>query len=468
MQSLLNIFRPAPFTEPIKDQAVVKKEYNYWRWRIFYGSFIGYALYYFTRKSFTFAMPALIADLGFTKSDLGMLGSILAITYGFSKFASGILGDRSNPRYLMAAGLIITGTINILFGLSSSLIAFAVLWGLNGWFQGFGWPSACRILTHWYAPKERGTWWSLWNVSHNVGGAIIPLIAAFCAAHYGWRYAMYVPGIICIVMGFFIINRLRDIPQTLGLPRVEEFKQDPSIKNKSAANEERQLTVKEALFDYILTNKFIWLLAFSYFCVYIVRTAANDWSALFLVEQKHYGQIVASSTVSWFEVGGFLGSLLAGFISDYIFAGRRAPIMVIYMIAITIPILAFWLMPGSSVILDATWMFLIGFLIFGPQMLIGCAAADLSHKKAASSATGFVSCFAYLGAAVAGSPLGYALDTWDWDSLFIIMLVCSLLSLLMLVPMWNARSKALEPIAEPEPAHGGVGELQPQPAAVSK
>jgi OPA family sugar phosphate sensor protein UhpC-like MFS transporter len=70
---------------------------------------------FFTRKSFTFAMPALMQDLGFDKSQLGV-GSILSITYGLSKFLSGIFGDRSNPRYFMAMGLILTGLFNIFSG----------------------------------------------------------------------------------------------------------------------------------------------------------------------------------------------------------------------------------------------------------------------------------------------------------------------------------------------------------------
>jgi len=91
--------------------------------------FVGYIFYYFTRKSFTFAMPALMQDLGFDKSQLGILGSILSITYGLSKFLSGIMADRSNPRYFMAIGLILTGILNILFGLSSSLIFFCFFGG---------------------------------------------------------------------------------------------------------------------------------------------------------------------------------------------------------------------------------------------------------------------------------------------------------------------------------------------------
>ena len=226
MNALFKLFRQAPNVPEMEDPEVVKSSYRYWRTRIFYSMFIGYAFYYFTRKSFTFAMPGLIEDLQLTKGELGLLGSVLYITYGLSKFASGILSDRCNPRYFMAVGLVLTGIFNIFFGLSSSLLMFAIFWGLNGWFQGFGWPPCARFFTHWYSQNERGSWWSTWNVSHNVGAFLIPWIIGVCLHYFGWRSAMYVPGIMCIVGGFFLINRLRDTPQSLGLPPIEKFRND--------------------------------------------------------------------------------------------------------------------------------------------------------------------------------------------------------------------------------------------------
>lgn len=77
-----------------------------------------------------------------TRSDIGLLATLFYITYGLSKFVSGIVSDRSNARYFMGIGLIATGVVNILFGFSTSLWAFAVLWALNAFFRGWGRRSA--------------------------------------------------------------------------------------------------------------------------------------------------------------------------------------------------------------------------------------------------------------------------------------------------------------------------------------
>lgn len=437
MNALLSLLKPAPYKEEIQDPELVKQEYGYWRIRILYSMFIGYALYYFTRKSFTFAMPGLIQDLNFDKSQLGLLGSILSITYGISKFASGVMSDRSNPRYFMAIGLMLTGVFNILFGLSSSILMFAVFWGLNGWFQGWGWPPCARFLTHWYSHSERGSWWSTWNVSHNVGAFLIPWIVGACLQYLGWRYAMYVPGVLCIFGGFFLINRLRDTPQSLGLPPIEKFRHDYAGGVITKDGKEVELSTKELLVEHVLKNKYIWMLAFAYCFVYIVRTGINDWTALFLLETKGYSRIGANGCVSLFEVGGFFGSLCAGWSSDRLFGAKRGPINVLFAIGMFLSVFGFWIVPPGYYSLDSIAMFCVGFTVFGPQMMIGIAAAELSHKKAAATSTGFVGCFAYMGAALAGYPLGKITQDLGWEGFFWTMVVCCVISVLLLVPLWS-------------------------------
>lgn len=435
--SILNFLRPAPYASEIQNDELVKTNYKYWRLRTFYAMYVGYAFFYFTRKSFTFAMPAMQEHLGLDKFQLGLLGTILSITYGASKFLSGILGDKSNPRYFMSIGLILTGIFNICFGASSLWISFAIFWGLNGWFQGWGWPGCAKLLTHWYSQSERGRWWSIWNTSHNLGGALIPLLVAICVEISGWRFAMYVSGSLCILVGLFLINRLRDTPQSLGLPPIEKFKNEAPSKLK----EKSDLTVKEILWGYVLTNRYIWVLAISYFFIYIIRTALNDWSMLYLKELRGYSPFVLGSCLLWFEVGGFVGSLAAGWGSDILFKGKRMPVNILFTIAVLATLLSFRALTTSSPLIDSVYLFLFGFFIFGPQMLIGMACAELSHKKAAATATGFAGCFAYLGAAAAGGPLGAAMHAWGWDSFFITMIGCSIAATLLMLPLWSAQSK---------------------------
>ena len=438
--SLLTLLRPAPNLEEIQDQEVIKKNYRRMRLRIFYGMYIGYAFYYFTRKTFTFAMPAMQAHLGLDKFELGLIASILSLTYGASKFLSGILGDRSNPRYFMSFGLILTAIFNIFFALSSSWWAFALFWGLNGWFQGWGWPSCAKLLTYWYSPSERGRWWSLWNTSHNLGGTLIPLLIAVAVELCGWRMAILQTSVICIFIGFFLINRLRDTPQSLGLPPIEKYRDDH---DQTISQQDEHDSAKAILWKYVLTNKYVWVLAIAYFFIYIIRTALNDWSMLYLQETKGYSSLIAGTCVCWFEVGGLFGSLAAGWGSDLLFKGRRMPINVLFTVGIFLILIAgFQIVSIRSPFFDSLYQFCSGFFIFGPQMMIGMACAELSHKKAAATATGFAGCFAYLGAAVAGGPIGALTNFWGWEGFFLSLSVCAIFALICVLPLWSIAKKA--------------------------
>lgn len=139
-------FLKAPADAPLMtDKHEIDARYRYWRRHILLTIWLGYALFYFTRKSFNAAVPEILANGVLSRSDIGLLATLFYITYGVSKFVSGIVSDRSNARYFMGIGLIATGIINILFGFSTSLWAFAVLWVLNA-FSGLGFTGVCASV----------------------------------------------------------------------------------------------------------------------------------------------------------------------------------------------------------------------------------------------------------------------------------------------------------------------------------
>lgn len=443
LESILKWLRPAPPIEEIQDQKEVSTLYKYWRFRIMYSMFIGYAMYYFTRKSFIFTMPALMSSLGFLKTDMGIVTSVFAITYGISKFLSGILADRSNPRFFMAVGLMLTGVCNICFAYSGTLgfpasitlVLFAICWGFNGLFQGFGAPPCAYFMTKWYSQSERGSWWSVWNLSHNVGAMLIPFIVGFGLYFFNWRFGMYIPGVICIFGGLFLLNRLRDTPESMGLPPVEKFRND-FVDNKNFGEGEK-LTANQILFKYVLKNKFIWALAFANFFVYVVRQAVTDWTALFLIEAKGYSMLMAYACIWWLEVGGFFGSLAAGWVSDKVFKAKRGPVNVIFAAGMLGAVFLFWTIGGRYAQIDSALVAAIGFCLFGPQMLIGVAAAELSHKTSAATSNGFVGTFGYLGAACAGWPLAKITQVYGWNGFFWALAICGTIAVAVLLPLWS-------------------------------
>lgn len=408
----------------------LESSYRNWRIRIFYSMYIGYALYYVTRKCLSFATPFLIADLGFSKGELGLLSTLMATTYGASKFMSGIIADKSSPRYFMSFGLIASGLCTLLFGCSSSLLLFSFFWSMNGLVQGSGWPSCTRLLTNWYSKSERGRSWSTLSTSQNIGGAITPFIVAYSAQLYGWRAAMIISGMLAIAGGLFLLFRLVDTPESLNLPPIERFRHEEAPLSRETADHSSP-SAKELLLQYIIKNPVVWILACSYFCIYFIRQAIGDWSVLYLVETKGYLPLTAAAILFWFEIGGMLGGLVAGWSSDTFCSGKRGPMTIAFSVCGLLSLVVFQTNSLHCTLLDASLIFAMGFFLFGPLVLIGIAATEAVHKKAAATAAGFIGWTAYLGAAMAGYPLGQLTQLCGWQGFFFLLLTSSTLAILL-------------------------------------
>jgi len=428
----------------ITDAGQVKRLYSYWRIRILYNMYFGYAIFYFTRKSLTFVAPVMIHHHILTLASFGLINTVFYLLYGSSKFFSGIISDRVNARYFMSVGLIITGVANICFGLSSNLLWFFIFWMVNAIFQGWGWPPCAKLLTHWYPRTERGRWWSLWNTCHNVGGALIPLLIGLILMKFNhWYLGMMIPGFIGVAMGLLLMVGLRDVPSSLGLPEPASLHSD-SVTESIGSDAD---SLKVIISRYVLRNPYLWLLAMSYVVIYIIRTAINDWGSLYLSQNVYlagsynHRVMLSNDSMSFLEIGGFLGSLAAGWLSDIAFRGSRSQTNVLFTIGTIASVVFFWYLRSPSFYLQAAGIFLIGFCVFGPQMLIGVAAAEMSHKRAAGAATGFVGLFGYIGAALTGYPMSQLLGArhyvhYNWSAFFEVLVICGVIACVLLSIVW--------------------------------
>ncbi|MFD0941255.1 glycerol-3-phosphate transporter [Pedobacter boryungensis] len=441
------LFPPPAAHKPLLPQDKINSEYKAQRIKVFLGIFLGYAGYYFVRKNFSLVMPNL-KEQGFDESDLGLALSGVSIAYGLSKFLMGNISDRSNARYFMVAGLILSALTMIVMGTlpfaTSSITVMFVLLFLNGWFQGMGWPPSGRVMVHWFSIKERGRWMSIWNLAHNVGGALAPQLTLLALILFGtWQSKLFLPGIASVIIALIAFIFIRDTPQSVGLPPIEEYKNDyPANYSKE---HEKELSAKEIFIKYVLNNKTLWYIAIANAFVYLVRYGVGDWAPTYLKTVRGFSESEASFGVSYFELAGIPGTLLCGWLSDKVFKGRRAPATIIFMTLISIALIIYWKAPDGSHWLINGSLIVIGFLIYGPVMLIGVQALDLAPKKAAGTSAGFTGLFGYfLGTALfANIGLGKLITNVGWNAAFIVLLIACLLAIFFTAFTWNREKKNL-------------------------
>lgn len=435
----LTLLKPAVHKQRLP-QKQIDPVYKKLRLQVFLGIFIGYAGYYLVRKNFSMAMPDLI-EKGYSKAELGLALSGVSIAYGLSKFIMGSVSDRSNARVFLSLGLILSALTMIVMGIfpfatGSIAIMFSLLF-INGWFQGMGWPPCGRVVVHWFSVKERGTKMSIWNVAHNVGGGLVgPLAIAGLALFGTWQSKFYFPGMLALVIAAIAYWLVRDTPQSCGLPPIEKYKGEQA-KDYNESHE-KELTTKQILLDYVLVNKLIWYIALANAFVYLVRYGVLDWAPTYLKEAKGFSLSETGWAYFAYEYAGIPGTLLCGWLSDKVFSGRRAPATIIYMLLVTVAVLVYWKNPPGNPLVDNMALISIGFLIYGPVMLIGVHALDLVPKKAAGTAAGLTGLFGYLGGALfANAAMGYVVDAWGWDGGFMVLMASCVLAIVFTALTWK-------------------------------
>ncbi|MFK5959464.1 MAG: glycerol-3-phosphate transporter [Lutibacter sp.] len=437
---MIKIFKPATHKKLLPENKI-DSTYKRLRLQVFLGIFVGYAGYYLVRKVFSLIMPDLVA-LGFSKTQLGFALSGVSIAYGLSKFIMGNVSDRSNARNFMTTGLVLSAFTMIVMGIlpvaTSSVAIMFVLLLINGWFQGMGWPPSGRVMVHWFSIRERGTKMSIWNVAHNVGGGIIgPLAILGFAIFADWHAKLYFPGFIALAVALITWFLLRDTPQSCGLPNIEAYKND--YPDSYSEKFEQEMSAKEIFFKYIFKNKLLWSIAFANAFVYLVRYGVLDWAPLYLEESKGFSIQETGWAYFAYEWAGIPGTLLCGYLSDKIFKGKRAPVSIIYMLLVMVSLFMYW--TSQSILANSIALIFIGFLIYGPVMLIGVQALDLVPKKAAGTAAGLTGLFGYLGGALfANIAMGAVVDKWDWSGGFVVLIGSCVISIALLGLSWYHES----------------------------
>ncbi|XP_041947277.1 glucose-6-phosphate exchanger SLC37A4-like isoform X1 [Alosa pseudoharengus] len=414
--------------------------YRYYRATIFLSMFVGYALYYFSRKTFSFVMPSVMEEIELDKDDLGLIISSQTLAYAISKFISGVLSDKISARWLFSSGLFIVGVINVFFSWSSTVAVFTVLWFVNGLGQGFGWPPCGKVLRKWFEPSQFGTWWAVLSCSMNLAGGVGPIITTVLLQYYNWRVVLVMSGVICMAMAALCLLFVKNEPSDVGLQNIE-----PGAKKGKGGTPIDESTLKQ-----FLMSPYLWVLSLGYLVVFGAKIACTDWGQLFLIQEKGQSVLMGSSYMSALEVGGFLGSLAAGFLSDRAVAryglsvhgsprhGLLLSMMTgmyvsMYLFRVTITpetpkddVLWVVALHPISVLIGLSekeiWILILGaafgFSSYGPIALFGVIASESAPSNFCGTSHAIVALMANVGAFLAGLPFSTIAKHYNWDTAF--------------------------------------------------
>jgi sugar phosphate permease len=406
-----------------------------YRQQIFLFTWLAYAGFYFCRKNFSVAMPLMNQQLGLDNMALANLITLYSIMYLCGQFVSGYLNDRFGAKSVVGYGLIISVAANFLMGFYPSLFFFSGCMILNGAGQSTGWSGLIRIMSNWYAKKERGIVMGWWTTCYVIGGFAAVLFATWWGTNtifpsLGWKKVFWAPSIVLMVITIIYWKKIRNKPYYQQLDRTHGLL---SIERTEAFS----LKSSRIIIGFLL-NPVLWLVGGMYFFTKFIRYSFLFWLPLYFSQSLGYNNDVAGYTSSIFELAGFFGILAAGYLSDKLFGSARFSVSALFLFSLGLlfliqPAISQWGYWGNVFIIGAA-----GFLIYGPDSLMSAAAAmDIGKGNHTGLAAGFINGVGSAGQLLSPYAVAYISEAYGWNNLFKVFVVMAFIAGVMLAIKWN-------------------------------
>ena len=471
-----------------------------YRWSVLALTFLSYTMYHATRKPPSIVKSVLNPDS--TQRELGrdgwepfsgpdgnsLLGSIdvsFLAAYSIGMFFSGHIGDSMDLRKFLTIGMVGSGLFVCMFGMAyfldiHSMYYFVAVQIMAGVFQSTGWPSVVSVVGNWFGKSKRGLIMGVWNAHTSVGNILGSLIAARCLRDSNWGMSFIIPGVLMALSGLVINLFLVVDPEDAGHAsphdtslhheggdisedRIELMSAaggGESMSSMVSSDDERASTPglgggssrsgfmerhqSEAV-GFRAALRIPGVVTFS-LCLFFTKLVAYTflyWLPFYIERTEIGGEYLSAAKAgelsTLFDIGGVIGGILAGYLSDKYNARSMVSAGFVYA---SIPVLYLYREYGSlSMNVNIGFMMLAGVLVNGPYALITTAvSADLGtheslkgNAKALATVTAIIDGTGSIGAAIGPMLTGYISSrTNDWNNVFYMLYTADLVAGMLL------------------------------------
>jgi sugar phosphate permease len=391
-----------------------------------------YGSFYFCRTNISAAIPGIQEELDLTKTQIGLILGSLKIAYGIGQFINGQLAEKFSARKLLAVGMLTSALLNVIFGFGTALYYLVFIWAANGYFQALGWTPTMRVAANWFPWEKRGRAIGIIGTGYQFTAALTFVIAGFSVHLFGWRGALYVPAALFAASCLHMLLFLKESPSTR-----DRDSDDSKETEDKPGNSQKKRSITENIWI-TLTNPTLWFLAVSLGLLNACRYGFLDWGITHLIESQ--GGSVAKSALKYavLPIGGIAGAYVSGWATDRFFGGRRAPVIAILLVMLGMLTLVYSYAVENGLGFSVVILALVGFTVYGPQvLLVGTAPVDLARKGAVAAAVGFVNFIGYIGAFSGDVVTGTLVDSQGWQAGLYFWAACAFAAAAISALLWK-------------------------------
>lgn len=422
------------------------RTWNRWQVATIAALTVGYAGYYVCRSNLSVAGP-LLREAGYTKAQLGSIASAGVLAYAVGKVVNGVLGDFTGGRVMFLLGMALSVVCTFAFGLTTGLAAWTVIWCVNRFVQSAGWGAALKISGVWFDAAHYGRAVAVLSMSYLFGDVVARLaLGQMLAAGATWRQMFFGAGGVLLGLTGLVMLVLRSRPQDVGLPptagsAASVFGADGSHERPASLGSLVAPLMKSLSFHLVCVMSF---------GLTLIRETFNFWTPSYLAETAGLSADKAATASSLFPFFGGLSVLVVGWLSDTLGRGRRAGIMVLFLVPgaaamVVLGVMAGDAAPGPKLVLVS----LVGFLLIGPySFLAGAISLDMASKRGAATAAGITDAVGYFGSVLSGAYIGALAQRLGWSSAFGFLAAVAIATALAAAAYYFVRERAIAMTSE--------------------
>jgi len=261
-------------------------------------------LNYADRQAISSIFPLLEKDFGFSKSELGLIGSAFMVIYALASPVAGYAGDCVSRKGLLVGGCLLWSLMTGVTGFCGLLWQFVTTRSLMALGESVYFPSATSLLSDYHGQKTRSTALSFHQSAVYLGTIAGGSLAALLAAHFGWRWAFYGFGLFGMVVVLMLGKWLRE--PIRGRAEVSKVAEEPVL----------TIGFKE-LFCALLEQPGVLFLMLAFAFANGVASIFLIWAPTFLFQKFHLSLVAAGfSAVAAIQLASALSAPLSGILAD--------------------------------------------------------------------------------------------------------------------------------------------------------
>ena len=361
---------------------------------------ISYLGCYMARNLLSVVTPEMVEETSFTVESIGALSTIYMVVYALGQLVNGRIGDIFRAKWLVGAGLALSGVCNLLMPVFDSVTVLSLVYGASGLFQSMIYAPLMRSIAENTLPDHARRCCLGFTLASFLGTPAASLVAML----FNWEIAFWVCGGILVFLGICCYTAF-DIFERRG---IVSYKKTDSGKTSQPFN--LPLLIKRGIIKFtavsILTG--------------IIRTSVVFWTPTYLTDYLGYPKDTAAlifSVISIIITANPYVTIL--FLYEKIFhRNMNLSLLTTFSISTASFVGVFIVnQPVVNMILMTVALFFAG---CAATLLFSVWCPGLSDTGMVSFATGIVDAASYLGAGVANLLFANAINAIGWNRLIVV------------------------------------------------